>query len=121
MVRLCDGCWNVYANEMAEADGATAAPRPEFDPDDVSWVEPPTCPECGASVRIYRTNYGRWVRLAMVELPAKDVPEPYRWRLTQLPERSRVPTDIVAVRIRGVDPSPSEPVVPAHRMLCVVD
>ncbi|MFD0436067.1 DUF6083 domain-containing protein [Streptomyces chartreusis] len=119
MARLCESCWNVLANEMAELDGAAAAPRPEPDPDDVSWIEPPTCPRCGAPVRVYPTNYDRWVSLAMVELPAKDVPEPFRWRLTKLPGRSSITVDIVAVRVRGVDPLPSEPVVPAHRMMCV--
>nr|WP_231976484.1 DUF6083 domain-containing protein [Streptomyces sp. 3214.6] len=104
---------------MAEADGATAAPRPDPDPDDVTWIEPPLCPECGALVRIYPTNYDRWVSLAMVELPAKDVPEAFRWRLTRLPGRSPILTDIVAVRVRGIDPLPSEPVVPAHRMMCI--
>lgn len=29
MARLCDACWNVPANEMAEADGATTPSRPE--------------------------------------------------------------------------------------------
>ncbi|WP_308030938.1 DUF6083 domain-containing protein [Streptomyces sp. CoH27] len=117
--RYCGKCWNILANEMAEADGATAAPGPEPDPDDVAWIEPPVCPECGASIRVYPTNYDRWVSLAMVELPAKDVPEAFRWRLTRLPTRSLVPADIVAVRVRGIDPLPGEPVVPAHRMMCV--
>lgn len=121
MARLCEECWNVLANEMAEADGATAAPRPEPDPDDVSWIEPPICPQCGALIRVYPTNYDRWVSLATVELPAKDVPEPFRWRLTKLPDRSSLVADIVAVRVRGVDPRPSDPVVPAHRMTCAPD
>jgi hypothetical protein len=106
---------------MAAADGATATPRPEPDPEDVSWIEPPICPKCGALVRIYPTNYDRWVSLATVELPAKDVPEPFRWRLTTFPDPSRRATDIVAVRVRGIDPLPGEPVVPAHRMLCASD
>lgn len=55
----------------------------------------------------------------MVELPAKDVPEPFRWRLMKLPGRSSITVDIVAERIRGVDPLPRAPVVPAHRMMCV--
>nr|WP_246091325.1 DUF6083 domain-containing protein [Streptomyces griseorubiginosus] len=101
------------------ADGATAPPRPDPCPDDVSWIEPPTCPRCGAFVRIYPTTYDRWVSLATVEMPAKDVPEPFRWRLMRLPDLSRTPTDIVAVRVRGIDPLPGEPVVPAHRMMCV--
>lgn len=121
MARLCEMCWNIFANEMAQADGATAAPRPEPDPDDVSWIEPPACPECGAPIRVFPTNYDRWVSLATVELPAKDVPERFRWRLTKLPGRSRIATDVVAVRVRGVDPLPSDPVVPAHRMMCVHD
>ncbi|WNZ14660.1 DUF6083 domain-containing protein [Streptomyces sp. 11x1] len=104
---------------MAATDGATAAPRPDPGPDDVTWIEPPVCPECGALVRIYPTNYDRWVSLAMMELPAKDVPEAFRWRLTRVPDPSPVPTDVVAVRVRGIDPLPGEPVAPAHRMVCV--
>lgn len=118
MARLCDASWNTVANEVAEVDGATAAPRPDPDPDDASWIEPPTCPTCGALVQVCPTNYDRWVSLATVELPAKDVPEPFRWRLTKLPARSPIVTDIVAVRVRGVDPLPGEPVAPAHRMMC---
>ncbi|TQJ88146.1 hypothetical protein FBY22_7010 [Streptomyces sp. SLBN-31] len=121
MAKLCDDCWNRLANEMAEVDGATAAPRPDPDPDDVSWIESPICPRCGALIRVYPTNYDRWVSLATVELPAKDVPEAFRWRLTPLPTRSRIATDTVVVQVRGVDPLPSEPVVPAHRMMCVPD
>ncbi|MEU7056732.1 DUF6083 domain-containing protein [Streptomyces sp. NPDC046197] len=106
---------------MAEVDGATAGPRPDPAPEDTSWIEPPTCPKCGAAVRVCPTNYDRWVSLAMVDLPAKEVPEPYRWRLTKVYGRAPIPIDIVAVRVRGVDPLPSEPVVPAHRMMCVPD
>ncbi|MCL6736107.1 DUF6083 domain-containing protein [Streptomyces neyagawaensis] len=120
MARYCERCWNILANEMAESDGATAAPRPEPDPDDVAWIEPPVCRECGASLRVYPTTYDRWVSLAMVEMPAKDVPAAFRWRLMRLPPLSSpIPVDIVAVRVRGIDPLPSEPVVPAHRMMCV--
>ncbi|MFF7130784.1 DUF6083 domain-containing protein [Streptomyces sp. NPDC008196] len=119
MAKFCEACWNVLANEMAISDGATAPPRPDPDPDDVLWVEPPTCPKCGAFVQIYPTTYDRWVSLAAAEMPAKDVPEPFRWRLMRLPGPSRVTTHIVAVRVRGIDPLPGEPVVPAHRMMCV--
>ena len=120
MVSYCERCWNTIANEMAEADGATAAPRPDPGPDDMTWIEPPVCPECGASIRVCPTNYDRWVSLSLVELPAKDVPEAFRWRLTRLPDRSSpIPTDVVAVRVRGIVPLPSDPVVPAHRMMCV--
>ncbi|MEY2244514.1 hypothetical protein AB8A21_16605 [Streptomyces sp. BF23-18] len=49
---------------------------------------PASCPTCGALVRVWPTNYDRRVSLATVELPAKDVPEPLRWRLTKLPARS---------------------------------
>ncbi|WP_232838430.1 DUF6083 domain-containing protein [Streptomyces geranii] len=118
-VGYCDHCWNIYANEMAEADGATSAPRPDPGPDDVSWIEPPACPECGALIRVYPTTYDRWVSLSTLELPAKDVPERYRWRLTKLRGRSPVVVDVVAVRVRGIDPVPGDPVVPAHRMMCV--
>ncbi|MEU0428023.1 DUF6083 domain-containing protein [Streptomyces canus] len=121
MTRFCEACWNVFANEMAATDGATAPPRPNPDPDDVSWIDPPTCPRCGAFVCAYPTTYDRWVSLATVEMPAKDVPEPFRWRLMKLPDLSRVTTDIVAVRVRGIDPLPGEPVVPAHRMMCGPD
>lgn len=99
MASYCQRCWDTLANEMAEADGATAPPRPEPDPDDVTWIEPQVCPECGA--------------------PAKDVPEAFRWRLMPLPARAPIPADIVAVRVRGIDPLPGEPVVPAHSMTCV--
>ncbi|WP_338700541.1 DUF6083 domain-containing protein [Streptomyces sp. Q6] len=84
----------------------------------MSWIEPPRCPLCGAEIRICPTNYDRWVGLALVELPAKEVPERYRWRLTPLRGPSRVTTDVVAVRVRGVDPLPGDLVVPVHRMLC---
>ncbi|MFI6359837.1 DUF6083 domain-containing protein [Streptomyces sp. NPDC050743] len=74
------------AGSPAEAAGAAEPPQgPEPDPDDASWIEPPSCPECGAFIRVYPTNYDRWVSLAAVELPAKDVPERFRWRLTRLP------------------------------------
>jgi hypothetical protein len=88
MTRFCETCWNVFANEMAVTDGATAPQRPDTDPDDVSWIEPPICPMCGAFVRIYPTTYDRWVSLATVEMPAKAVPEPFRWRLMRLPDLS---------------------------------
>ncbi|MEV0120855.1 DUF6083 domain-containing protein [Streptomyces sp. NPDC050703] len=116
---VCDACWNRLANDMAMSDGATALPRPEPGPDDVSFVEPPTCPECHADVRVYPTVYDRWISLAVLELPAKDVPPAYRWRLVPIVgPHSPVVTDTVAVRVRGIDPLPGERVVPAHRMLC---
>lgn len=34
---------------------------------------------------LYPTSYDRGVSLAAMELPAKDVPEPFRWRLVKLP------------------------------------
>ncbi|MFE0739288.1 DUF6083 domain-containing protein [Streptomyces sp. NPDC058855] len=104
---------------MAQDEGATALPWPEPDPDDVTFLEPPTCPQCGSDIRIYPTIYDRWVSLATRELPAKDVPQRFRWRLVQLPSPySPVVTDVVAVRVRGIDPLPGEPVIPAHQMLC---
>ncbi|MCQ4084429.1 hypothetical protein NGB36_28575 [Streptomyces sp. RB6PN25] len=71
-------------------------------------------------VRHYPTNYDRWVYLAIEDLPAKDVAPRYRWRLETIRGRhSRVPVDIVAVRIRGMEPLPSDPVRPAHRAVCL--
>ncbi|MFF4950559.1 DUF6083 domain-containing protein [Streptomyces chattanoogensis] len=118
---LCDACWNVYANQRAMEDGATAPPRAEPDPDDVTWYEPPTCRDCGAAVGHYPTNYDRWVYLAVEDRPAKDVAPRHRWRLTAIPGRhSHVPVDAdaVAMRIRGAEPLPSF-VRPAHRALCL--
>ncbi|GAA3372538.1 hypothetical protein GCM10020367_27850 [Streptomyces sannanensis] len=110
------------ANDLAEDEGATAPPLPEPGPDDVSLIEPPTCDDCGAPVRLYPTNYDRWVSLATAELPAKNVPARYRWRLMKRYARhSSMVVDLVAVRLRGIDPLLSELVVPAHRMLCVQD
>ncbi|MEV7979416.1 DUF6083 domain-containing protein [Streptomyces sp. NPDC086519] len=122
MAVLCDDCWNRLADEMADKEGATATPRPDPDPDDVTLPEPPTCGLCGADVRVYPTVYDRWVSLAMVELPAKDVPRPFRWRLVKVtPPRSPVVIDIVAVRVRGIDPIPGELVTPAHQFLCAAE
>ncbi|MFF0451129.1 DUF6083 domain-containing protein [Streptomyces sp. NPDC004609] len=119
MAMLCDGCWNVLANELAEHEGATAPPRAEPDPDDVSRLELPVCPECGGPIRLYPTNYDRWVSLAMSELPATEVPSRYRWRLVQVQARNTtVITDTVAVRIKGVDPLLGNPVIPAHQAVC---
>ncbi|MFH8474912.1 DUF6083 domain-containing protein [Streptomyces sp. NPDC018000] len=88
----------------------------------MTWIEPPTCDQCGALVRLYPTNYDRWVSLAMAELSAKDVPARYRWRLVKRPARhSNVVVEFVAIRVRGIDSLLSEMVVPAHRMLCVPD
>ncbi|RDG35885.1 hypothetical protein DVH02_22985 [Streptomyces corynorhini] len=71
-------------------------------------------------MRPYPTNYDRWVRLAAKELPAKDVPARYRWRLLPLPARySAVPTGFVAVRIGGTEPLPGEMVLPAHAAVCL--
>lgn len=120
MAILCDTCWNVQADALAEEEGATAPPRGDPGPDDSTWIEPPTCPDCGAPVEIRRTNYDRWVRLATEDLPAKDVPPRHRWRLVArtAPHSSYV-VDIVAVRIRGIAPLPSELVRPAHRAVCL--
>ncbi|MEV5985487.1 DUF6083 domain-containing protein [Streptomyces sp. NPDC052051] len=115
MAELCDACWHGLANDIAEEEGATTAPSPDPDPDDVSWIEPPMCPDCGAEVRVYPTNYDRWVSLATREQPAKDVPAHYRWRLTP------TPTGSVAVRVRAIEPLLSDLVLPDHRMLCVPD
>ncbi|MBF8171320.1 hypothetical protein KVH22_02465 [Streptomyces olivaceus] len=85
----------------------------------MTFMEPQTCALCDAGIRVCPTVYDRWVSLAMTELPAKDVPERFRWRLVRLRSpRSSVVVDVVAVRVRGIDPLPGDLVVPAHRMLC---
>ncbi|WP_246102846.1 DUF6083 domain-containing protein [Streptomyces piniterrae] len=120
MVALCDPCWNAHANQLALEEGATAPPKVEPDPDDVAWYEPPTCGDCGAVVRHYPTNYDRWVYLAVEDLPAKDVAPRYRWRLETIrAPYSPVAVDVVAMRIRGIEPLPSDPVRPAHRAVCL--
>ncbi|MER5548499.1 DUF6083 domain-containing protein [Streptomyces sp. NPDC002589] len=119
IAELCDSCWNRLANQMALEEGATALPRPDPDPDDMTFLEPPNCPLCGADVRVYPTVYDRWVNLAMTELPAKGVPRCFRWRLVDIRSpHSPVVIDTVAVRVRGIDPLPGELVTPAHQALC---
>ena len=86
MAVLCEGCWNRLANELAEDEGATAPPCPDPDPEDFEWIEPQDgCRRCGMPVRRMLTNYDWYVDLARVDLPAKDVPRRYRWRV----ERTR--------------------------------
>ncbi|MFF7470773.1 DUF6083 domain-containing protein [Streptomyces sp. NPDC008092] len=117
---LCDRCWNQVANELARSEGATAAPEPEWDADDVEGVEPRTCRRCHAPVRCYPTNYDRWVELATFELPAKRVPPKHRWRLTSRKAAySAIEVERVAVRIGAIDPMPGEPVIPAHEFVCL--
>ncbi|WP_346097650.1 DUF6083 domain-containing protein [Streptomyces olivaceiscleroticus] len=111
---LCDACWNVQANALAEEEGATAPPRGDPGPDDTRWIEPPVCPDCGAPIELYPTNYDRWVRLATKDQPAKDVPPAHRWRLVTAPGGA----ERIAVRLRGIVALPSEPVRPAHRAVC---
>ncbi|MBZ9643831.1 DUF6083 domain-containing protein [Streptomyces sp. PSKA30] len=120
MALLCERCWKAYADEIAIQEGATDTPRPEPDPDDVTPYEPPRCPHCKAEVSPYLTNYDRWVHLATRDYPAKDVPPRYRWRLVAvLARHSSVPTGSVAVRVRGIEPLPSDLVRPAHRAVCL--
>ncbi|MFD8805962.1 DUF6083 domain-containing protein [Streptomyces sp. NPDC059597] len=104
---------------MAQQEGATATPRPAPDPDDVTFPDPPRCALCDADIRIHPTVYDRWVSLAMTEFPAKVIPGPFRWRLVkiQAPHSSTV-IDVVAVRVRGIDPLPGDSVIPAHQMSC---
>lgn len=117
---LCDACWNRLANALAEEEGANAPPTEAMDPDDLTWYEPPRCRDCGARVRRCPTNYDRWVDLGIRELPAKDVPLKYRWRLEEIrPPSSAIVTRVIAVRIRGLEPLPSEPVTPAHVAVCI--
>ncbi|WP_308401347.1 DUF6083 domain-containing protein [Streptomyces sp. AC512_CC834] len=119
IAELCDTCWNELANRTAQDEGATAPPRPNPDPDDVTSMEPQTCALCNADIHVYPTVYDRWVSLAVTELPAKAVPECFRWRLVRIQTpRSPVVIDVVAVRVRGIDPLPGDLVRPAHQMLC---
>ncbi len=119
MAVLCDPCWNRLANDLAEDEGATDEPRPGHCPEDLTWHDPPSCRRCGARVRLYPTNYDRWISLATTELPAGEVPSRYRWRLVKVyPRHAGVAVDTVAVRLRGIDPPLDEPVIPAHRMFC---
>ncbi|ELP64644.1 hypothetical protein STRTUCAR8_05737 [Streptomyces turgidiscabies Car8] len=117
---LCDNCWNKLANELAECEGATATPDPEPDPEDMGWAEPRICGRCHATVRCFPTNYDRWVELATFELPAKKVPPQHRWRLRR-PTAANTPIAVatVAVRIGAIDPTPGEPVIPAHEFVCL--
>jgi hypothetical protein len=115
LAELCSRCWNRLANDIAEEEGATATPWPEPDPDGTEWIEAPVCEQCGAAIRVWPTNYDRWVSLATRPLPAKDVPERHRWRLVP------TPAGFVAVRVRGIQPLPDELVFPHHRVLCVPD
>ncbi|MGW3626934.1 DUF6083 domain-containing protein [Streptomyces sp. NPDC000880] len=115
MAELCDACWNDFANDLAEYEGATAPPRPEPGPDDVDLIEPPVCPECHGFLRLFPTNYDRWVYLASREYPAKEIPSRYRWRLMEIPGRQLR----VAVRIGATQPLPGEIVLPAHVAVCL--
>ncbi|MGV9968951.1 DUF6083 domain-containing protein [Streptomyces olivaceus] len=116
IAEMCEGCWNRFANDLAAVEGATAPPSPVPDEDDYETSGPSTCPKCGGRVRRMPTYYDRWVDLATVELPAKQVPERYRWRLMKVPV-AYAPI-IIAVHIRVIDPLPSDPVIPAHALLC---
>jgi hypothetical protein len=116
---LCDSCWNGVANELALAEGATAAALPQPDPEDMRWIEPRTCRRCRAMVRCCPTNYDRWVELATFELPAKKVSSKHRWRLmSTTAAKSPFTVGTVAVRVGAIDPTPGEPVVPAHEFVC---
>ncbi|MGW2559793.1 DUF6083 domain-containing protein [Streptomyces sp. NPDC001514] len=118
MALLCEPCWDAYANEIAIHEGATDRPWPQRD--DVTPHEPPCCPHCNAEVLPYPTNYDRWVHLATRDHPVKEVPPRYRWRLVTLRARhSGIPIDVVAVRVRGIEPLPGDLVRPAHRAVCL--
>ncbi len=115
---FCEGCWARYRNQAACGDGVSGPQPEEPDPDDVQFHEPLPCPECGSALRLYRTNYGHWVAVEDEELPAKEVPRLFRWRLQSVRARhSPVTIAVVAVRVTG-DLGPSEPVRPAHRFRC---
>ncbi|RBM19713.1 hypothetical protein DEH69_09435 [Streptomyces sp. PT12] len=120
MVVLCAPCWNVYANAMAAHDGADAAPVDGDALDGIGPWGPPLCRRCDEPVRRLPTTYERWVDLEFDELPAKQVPSRYRWRVRPItPPTSRYVVGHVAIRIRGIEPLPGERVVPAHRLRCL--
>lgn len=115
----CEPCWNRLANELAEIDGATAAPWPEPDPESVERIEPEGCPRCGMEVRTMPTNYDRWVHLSTAPMRAKEVPRRYRWRVETRPARhSSYPVAMIAIRVSGLDPLPDDLVIPAHTVEC---
>ncbi|MFC9744587.1 DUF6083 domain-containing protein [Streptomyces niveus] len=115
MAELCDTCWNDFANDLAKYEGATAPPRPEPRPEDTEWIEAPECPECHGEIMAFPTNYDRWIYLALREVPAKEIPSRYRWRLMEIPRQY----SHVAVRIAATQPLPGELVRPAHVAVCV--
>lgn len=120
MAVLCEPCWNSCANELAAAEGATNAPRPEPGDDDLDWYEPPRCGDCGAEVECYPTNYDRWILLSTTDVRAGDVPPGHRWRLETVRARhSNVPVAVVAVLVRGIPPRPGDLVRAAHRASCL--
>ncbi|GGJ62138.1 DUF6083 domain-containing protein [Streptomyces brasiliensis] len=119
MAELCERCWNCLANGLAAVEGATAPRLPTADEEEAEGVQtsgPATCRRCREEVRRYPTYYERWVDLEIDEQPAKEVPERYRWRLMKAPT-PHAPT-VIAVRVRVIDPLPSDPVIPAHAFRC---
>ncbi|MEU8520372.1 DUF6083 domain-containing protein [Streptomyces sp. NBC_01216] len=100
------------ANALAEDEGATAAPWPDPDAEDMRWIEPATCRRCGGALRVVPTDYDRWIGLSATELPVDDVPPRFRWRLVW------TAGGLVAVRPRGADALRGGPVFPDHRMVC---
>jgi hypothetical protein len=115
----CDPCWNRLANELAQIDGATGAPRPDPGPESFEPAEPDECPQCGMEVRTMPTNYDRWVRLTPGTVRAKEVPRRYWWRIETI--RARHSTYVVgriAVRVSGIEPLPDDVVTTAHTAFC---
>jgi hypothetical protein len=107
------------ADEIAADDGATAPRRVDPHPDHIALVGPPLCDDCHAPVRHLATNYDKWVYLSVLDVRAKDVPRRYRWRLEPIRARhSAFIVDMIAVKISGIEPLPSDLITPAHRAVC---
>lgn len=115
---LCAGCWNRRANRLAVQDEITDPTVPEFGPDDTTHYEPEPCPRCGMPVAHYRTDYDKWVHLAVEPAAPGAVPRRYLWRLVNLARHPGAPGDTVAERLGDSEPDPEDRVFPAHRAVC---
>ncbi|MBF9066836.1 DUF6083 domain-containing protein [Streptacidiphilus fuscans] len=114
---LCDKDWADAVRIAVAADGSTG--WPEEDPDDLTFHEPQPCPDCGAPLTYFITNYGRRIALEADEVPAKTIPSRYQWRLLPTTARnSRYVIRLTAVHFGGIEPLPDTLVRPAHAAVC---